>query len=415
MARILAVDDDPDMCEIVSLALRRHGYEVKTATSALEGLKVMKQFEPDAVIVDKIMPEMDGYELVRRIRRDPRFGDVPILVLTAEDNLEGKVDAFEIGADDYLNKPFASEELNARLAALLRRSQRSTSTRITDGGVETHAIAVHSLRGGIGTTTIAVNLAIAMQELWRASTLLVDMDFLSGHVGLFLDGRAKRTWADLAREDLAEIDEEMLARVIASYDTGLDYLAAPGSPGSAELLTLDVVKRTMDVLESRYEYIIFDLPHNFEDSTLAVLDRADVVLLLVAPELAAVRSASIALDTYGKLQYAPNLTKVILNRPFADEGLSPMDVTRALRRPTELLLPFGGKRPVQAINEGNPLMEAWPEHPFSEALAGYAYEISKQVHRDIPPISPSKLWQRVHDRKANNVVQRTVGRLFGSS
>lgn len=414
MARILAVDDDVEMCELVSIALRRHGYEVSTATSVLEGLKEMQKFQPDAVIVDKMMPEMDGYEMVRRIRLDPQFGDVPILVLTAEDNLEGKVDAFEIGADDYLNKPFASEELNARLAALLRRSQRN-GYRVTDDGREARTIAVHTLRGGIGSTTIAVNLAVALRQLWRVPTLLVDMDFLSGHVGLFLDGRAKRTWTDLARKELDEIDAEMLSTVIATYNGGVDFLAAAGSPSSAELLTLEVVTKTIEVMEPRYEYIVYDLPHNFEDATLSVLDRADTILLPVAPDLASVRSASITIDTYAKLNYEPGLSKLILNRPFVDESLSSLDVTRALRRSIELSLPFGGPRPVQAINRGTPLIDAWPEHPVSEALATYAYEISKQVHREIPPISPSQMWQRVHSLNEDGIVRRTVGRLFRAS
>jgi pilus assembly protein CpaE len=412
MARILAIDDDEDMCALVALALRSYGYEVETATSGLEGLKVMHQFSPDALIIDKMMPGMDGYEVVRRVRRDPEFGDIPILVLTAEENLEGKVDAFEIGADDYLNKPFAREELNARLASLLRRSQRSGGYRAADGGRESHIIAVHTLRGGIGTTTIAVNLAVALRELWRAPTLLVDMVLLSGHVSLFLDTPAKRNWADLAREDLDEIDEDLINHVISSYETGLDFLAAPGTPSSAELITPEIVNRALEVMQPRYEYVVFDLPHTFDDITLSILDRADIILLVVAPELAAVRAASMALDTYSKLNYDQGVVQLILNRPFDEDGLSPMDVSRVLRHPTGLSLPFGGRRPVQAINQGTPLVEAWPEHPASERLASFAYEVSKQVHRDIPPISPSEMWQRVKRQREENVVRRTVGKLF---
>lgn len=412
MARILAIDDDEDMCALVAIALHRYGYEVSSATSGLEGLKEMHQFHPDAVIVDKMMPGMDGYEVVRRIRRDPQFGDIPILVLTAEENLEGKVDAFEIGADDYLNKPFAPEELNARLAALLRRSQRGGSYRSTQEGKEAHTIAVHTLRGGIGNTTLAVNLAVALRHLWRAPTLLVDMVFLSGHVSLFLDSPAKRTWADLAREDLDEIDEDLVTHVISTYAQGLEFLAAPASPSAAELITPENVKRAIEVIEPRYDYVIFDLPHDFDDTTLSVLDRADVILLLVAPELASLRAASLALDTYAKLDYDRRLVKLVLNRPFDDAGLSPMDVARVLRHAPALSLPYAGRRPVQAINQGTPLLDAWPEHPASEQLASFAYEISKQVHRDIPPISPSEFWQRVTSQRDANLVRRTVHRFF---
>lgn len=413
MARILAIDDDEDACTLLELALRKQGYEVRTELSGVDGLKAIQEFDPDALIVDRMMPGMDGYEVVRRIRRDAQFAHVPILVLTAEADLEGKVSAFDAGADDYLSKPFAPEELTARIAALIRRSHVSNGSGPNfDGGKEPRIIAVHSLRGGIGSTTLAVNLAVAMRNLWGASTLLVDLVMLSGHVNLFLDRRVKHTWASLQGYALKDIDDQLLDSLVQEYKNGLAFIATPGSPSEAELVSLDAVRQAMMILKPSYEYIIVDLPHDFGEFTLDILDQADVILSLVAPELAALRSASLAIDTYDKLEYDLDKVQLILNRPFAEPGVEPMDIYRALKLSIALDLPYAGKRCVQAINNGKPLVSARPEHELSRAIENFAYEVSKTSHREFPPISPSPAWRRVQESRDSNKLLRRVGRIF---
>ncbi len=408
MARILAIDDDADMCKLIELALRRHSHEVRTAASGVEGLKEMRRFKPDVVIIDKLMPGMDGYEVVRRIRHDPHFNRVPVLVLTAEADLEGKVTAFEIGADDYLNKPFATEELVARIAALVRRSQM-----VEGGSVEPHLIAVHSLRGGIGSTTLAVNLAVALRDLWGAPTLLLDMALVSGHVSLFLNKRAKQTWASLRGYAVEAIEDSVVSGLLQEYGNGLQFIAAPELPGDAGLIRREMVEKVLELLRPSYDYIVVDLPHDFSAITLALLDEASVVLSLVAPELASLRAASLALDTYNRIGYTLENVKLVLNRPFEARGLDPMDIERALKHPVAAELPFAGAHCVQAINKGEPLLTFRPQHAFSRALEDFAFEVSKSSHREFPPILPSAAWQRVQEsQQSNSKVRRTVGRIF---
>lgn len=413
MARILAIDDDENACKLLELALGKQGYEVRTAMSGIEGLRTIQEFDPDAMIVDKMMPGMDGFEVVRRIRRDPKYGRIPILILTAEADLEGKITAFDAGADDYLNKPFAPEELTARIAALIRRSHASNGTGAAFGdGKEPHIITVHSLRGGIGATTLAVNLAVAMRNLWGMSTLLVDLAFLSGHVNLFLDRRVRHTWASLKGYALEDIDEQLLDSLVNEYENGLRFISAPGIPSEAELVTLDAVTQALKILKPSYDYIIVDLPHDFSEFTLELLDQSHVILSLAAPELAALRAASRTIDTYDKLGYDLDNVQLVLNRPFEETGVDPLDIFRALKISIAQELPFAGTRCVQAINNGKPIVSARPEHEFSRAIENFAYSISKSSHREFPPISPSLTWRRVQDSRDSSRLLRRVGRIF---
>jgi two-component system, OmpR family, response regulator MprA len=117
--RILVVDDEPAVRDSLERALRLDGYEVDLAAGGSEGLERCRQTRPDAIVLDVLMPEMDGLEACRRLRAE---GDrTPVLMLTARDGVSDRVAGLDAGADDYLVKPFALEELQARLRALLRR------------------------------------------------------------------------------------------------------------------------------------------------------------------------------------------------------------------------------------------------------------------------------------------------------
>ncbi len=121
--RILVVDDDRAVRDSLRRSLQFNGYEVQTAGDGAEALARVPQAAPDAIVMDVMMPRLDGLEATRALRA--AGNDVPILVLTARDSVGDRVDGLDAGADDYLTKPFALEELLARLRALLRRASRS--------------------------------------------------------------------------------------------------------------------------------------------------------------------------------------------------------------------------------------------------------------------------------------------------
>lgn len=116
---ILVVDDDEKIISLLRRSLAFEGYEVVTASNGLEGLKLMLASDPNLLILDVMMPQVDGWEVCRRVREGG--STVPILMLTAKDDITDRVKGLDLGADDYLVKPFALEELLARVRALLRR------------------------------------------------------------------------------------------------------------------------------------------------------------------------------------------------------------------------------------------------------------------------------------------------------
>ncbi|MBY6683374.1 response regulator transcription factor [Rhodococcus sp. BP-316] len=136
-AKVLVVDDEPTIVELLSVSLKFQGFEVRTALGGPAALDVARTFRPDALILDVMMPDMDGFGLLRRLRADGI--DAPALFLTARDSVEDKVTGLTMGADDYVTKPFSLEEVVARLRVILRRSVRGPEaqpSRLTFADIE---------------------------------------------------------------------------------------------------------------------------------------------------------------------------------------------------------------------------------------------------------------------------------------
>jgi two-component system phosphate regulon response regulator PhoB len=121
--RILVVDDEPDVTELVSYKLRREGYEVEVINNPLEIMGKAREFSPHLFILDIMMPDLDGIKICRMIRADTRLSNVPIIFLTAKGEIEDRIKGLESGADDYIAKPFDAKELVLRVGLLFKRSQ----------------------------------------------------------------------------------------------------------------------------------------------------------------------------------------------------------------------------------------------------------------------------------------------------
>ena len=399
MTRILVIDDEALYHKMIAHALEKEKYQFDFALSGNEGLQKAKINKPDLIITDVMMPDIDGYEVTRLLRRDPQFAHIPILVLTAQAGLQSKLKSFEAGADDHLTKPFEPEELAARLSALLRRAE-VVSPRALPGTVHEDArlIALHSLRGGTGCSSLAVNLGVGLASLWQTPTILLDLSMVAGQVALMLNATLKRTWADIAKYNPAELDLDMLESIVGKHESGVAFIAAPTYPTEAETISGDLLDASLQMLRKHYDYMVADLPHDFSDIVVHTLDIADVILLTTAPDVASIRAAAAALDTYGKLNYPLEKIKLILNATFPKHGMPKDKIEAALGIPVMLTVPYTSDRFVEAINYGQPLVSSKPDEPIGGLLEDLAFFLSRDAHKKSRPGNPTETWQRVYKR-----------------
>jgi len=395
--RVLIIEDDIVSQKLHRKVIESAGYEVTMASDGLEGLKYAREQDFDLVISDVMMPNMDGYETCQRLRENPKTAQIPILLLTALNNLENKIKGFEVGADDYLSKPYEPDELLARASVLLRRKPVPVETReaLEKKG---KVIAVFSLRGGIGVSTIAANLAVGLAQLWGHETALVDLVLTAGQAALMLDLPLRNTWSDLGRIDAEEIDLEVLSQTLRQHPSGVHVLSAPRSAAEGELVGAENVKRTIEILQKSFDYIVLDLPHNFSEPTLIGLDHADEILVILAPELSSVRSTAMALEVFETLEYSLDIIQIILNWTFERQGLSQADIQAGLNREIKTIIPNASEQFVRAINFGTPPVLEDPESPLGVIFEDLAFWVSQDEHKKQRPAEPTEAWKRLAKR-----------------
>lgn len=399
MIRILVIDDEPINHQLVARALMPLQCEIHTAENGKGGIAQARGLKPDLIISDVMMPDIDGYEVTRILRREPQFAATPILILTAQSGLQDKLKSFEAGADDHLTKPFDASELVVRVNSLLRRVE---AVKLSEHKVAARQgaqmIAVHSLRGGIGSSTLAVNLGIGLVSLWQEPTLLLDLTMTAGQVALMLNMTLRRTWADIAHYSAGELDADALSSIIGTHESGLHFIAAPTFPTEAETLRGETLGTALQIAKARYEYVVADLPHDFSEPAIQALDAADVVLLLASPDMASIRAVKAATDTYEKLGYEREKIKLVLSAPFPHSSLTKEKIEAALGMSFLATIPYVQDVLVDAINLGQPPVYERPNEAISGFLQDFAFRMSKEDHKKSKPEHPTEAWQRVYKR-----------------
>ena len=394
--RVLLIDDEPFYFKLIRGALKEAEYDLEYAKSAGEGLAKISSYEPEMLVVDLKLPEMDGFEIVKRLRRDPQFSHTPVIVITSADELSEKLKAFELGADDYLVKPFQPEELVARMGLLARRGRALQIARkeTTEKKVST-VLTVHSLRGGLGCSSLVVNLGLAFYKLWGKQTLLVDGVLTAGQIALMLNAKPTATWENLVGVELENLDDLVVGDMMCLDKSGIRYVASPRYPIAADTFTNESLQLLMERLKSTNDFILVDTSHDFSDLTIRMLSMSTSILLVMAPEMASLRTTMSALEIYDRLGIHPENVKLVLNNNSSNPAIKQAQLEKVLKRPMDFVLPYEAGEVNRALNFGQPFILENPDLPLCLQLEKMAYSLSDDSHKAIPPPVPSPTWKRV--------------------
>jgi pilus assembly protein CpaE len=402
--RVILIDDEPFYYKLLNRPMKDAGHELVYSKTGKEGLAKISATKPDIIIVDLRLPDISGHDILERLRRDQEFSNIPVIVITAKNELGDKLKAFELGADDYLIKPFQPEELVARLRILARRGRAMKIVSQMEKGDEklTTIIAVHSLRGGVGTTSISVNLALALCKIWAKETLLLDAVFSAGQVAMMLNVKPKYSWEDFLEIDLNNIDEELISNIASKHPSGLSFIAAPRSPIAVDTFGDDFWNVVLSKLAKQYEFIVVDTAHDFTDITIQMLNFANNLVLVVAPEMSSLHAAMSAMDIFDKLGFPPEKIKLLINSNSSIVGIRQTQIEKVLGHSADFIIPYEPDEVIRAVNFGEPFYLKNPGLPVSLKLEDMAYILSNEIHKNLPPAAPTDAWKRVTSRLGDN-------------
>ena len=376
MTKILVVDDDPNVQRLLRGTLKQEGFEVVVAGDGAEGLHLWGTETPALILLDVSLAKLDGYQVATRIRAAEGPGvHIPIIMLTAEKEVEQKVRGLRAGADDYLVKPFHQAELLARMKSLLARF----SSREGVGGVRPplgKLLAFYGAKGGVGTTTLAINAAIAFHQEHARRVALVDGVLQFGDHRVFLDlGNDRKSISDLV--SAPSIDADLIKSVMVRHDAGIDLLLAPPSPEDGDLVHEAQMGQALTLLRTMYDYVVVDVEKRLGDLTLSVLDHADMIFVVMTADLSCLKNVRLVLEALGRIGYEASRVKLLLNRSNAFTGISVQAAEGALKRQFEFKITNEYRVAISAQNSGTPFSYSKPDSPLARETAQLAAEVER--------------------------------------
>lgn len=389
--RILVVDDNPDTRGHVSrlLYFEDDMEVIGQAINGRQGIEMAVEYRPHIVLMDINMPDMDGITATQEMSVRAPFSQVIIMSVQEEQHYMKK--AMAAGARDFQPKPFTSEELvncvrrvyNYSLPIYQQFEAHQVEThkaaqieaQQAEDGAGTRVIAVYSPKGGIGVSTIAANLAVALQQRY-GDVVLMDADLQFGDIMVHLNTRPTRTMSDLVHE--GGFDLELVADVLLSHNSGLKLLLAPPQPELADAVSVEMVTGLIKTLKGDFRAVLVDTNHKLDDKTMAVLENADYILLVLTPELPAIKSGKLFVELYDRLEFERAKLGVVINNADLVGGISPAKIEKILKLEHTFRIPHD-PRLILAVNRGIVVAQQEPNSPSAQAIIHLAAEIGQSL------------------------------------
>jgi len=372
---ILLLEHDAPSAELIQRSLTPGGAMVTVMADA--AATIAAAAEHTLVIIDVTDPSTTAADVCRELRSRIELASIPVLCICQSDDVEERIRFLEAGADDVIAKPFDARELEARVEALSVRFNSSRdltplmSTETNQARART-LVAVYSPKGGAGTTTLATNLATVMAERRPGRVAIIDLDLQFGQVATHLNVRPRQTIADLARDDQSRRDVELIRSYAALTSYGLAVYAAPSSPELAETVTLAHVEELLSTTCAAFEYVVVDAGSYLDERSMAVLERAEGVVIPIYPDIAALKAVHVLIDYLNETGSIVSKTSFILNNLFAREILKLRDVESGLGARIAVDLPYDPFLYQKAVNEGIPLVRGAARTAIAERFAQIA-------------------------------------------
>ncbi len=330
--KILIIDDDLDTLRLVGLMLQRQGYQISAATNGQQGLDKAFEEEPDLILLDIMMPDMDGYEVTRRLRQNPSTMETPILMFTAKTQLDDKVVGFEVGANDYLTKPTHPSELQARVKTLLARvREKKGEDGLRSDGNRGYVIGILGARGGLGVTTLAVNLGAGLQARTKSEVIVGEM--LPGQGALALDmglTNSKGLGDLLSLSKLSDITRDRVRESLVHHVSGMKLLVASDRPRDMHLINqIANYESILSRLAGLARFVVLDLGVGLQPFAEKTLQQCDETLIILEGVPNTIIHTKALIDDITALGGSKKHINVVLNNRIRSDTQLPSSQVQA--------------------------------------------------------------------------------------
>ncbi len=381
--KILVVDDDMDTLRLVGLMLERQGYTILAATSGQQALTMAKKEKPTLVLLDIMLPDIDGVEVARHLRADPATQSTLIVMFTAKSQVEDKLDGFEAGADAYLVKPIQPRELVANVRAVLQRGGAKVTPAIHEYKDRGEIISVISAKGGVGVTTVALNLGIMLASQSKGSVIVSDFRPGFGVMALELGFKNMTGMNQLLELPVDALTPDIVERELTSHPSGVRFLLASAKPQDARYLSaVENFDALTDSLSYLANYIVLDLGPGLTPVNVKVLERCQHAILVLEPvPQSLVQNRSLLGYLLERGFKEENIILTLVNRLRAGIQLSLGQVQDELGRPVNVVFTAAPELAYQAQTSSQPMILRQSDGVTAQQFAGLTQKVLQLVRK----------------------------------
>jgi pilus assembly protein CpaE len=376
--KVLIVDDDVQTLRLVGLMLERQGYKILAANNGTQALQMAHTEHPDVILLDVMMPDVDGYEVTRRLRKDPDTANIPVLMFTAKTQVDDKIVGYEAGADDYLAKPIHPAELTAHLRALLQRSR----VRAVPSKERGYVVGVLAAKGGVGVSTLALNLAIAYHQKTKVEVIAAELRPGQGTWSGELSHTFSEGLGNILRMRAQDITATSIENEMARMPYGIRLLmASPKSKDTELMKNTEQLEALVENLPLLAKLVLLDIGTNFIPGYEMLLGHCNEVVVVTEPFPASVQRTRSLIDDLATIGFGRSklLTVVSINRIRADVQLSITQMQEVLGVPIAQVIPPAPEIAFQAANRNIPLIQVQIGGVVSQQYSNLAERFMQRV------------------------------------
>jgi pilus assembly protein CpaE len=377
--KILVVDDDLDTLKLVGMMLQRQGFTIVAAINGAQALSKVTAEKPDLILLDVMMPDIDGFEVCRRVRADPAYASTPILMFTAKTQVDDKVQGFEAGADDYLPKPTHPAELLAHVKALLGRSRQATAA-AAQPAKKAHTVSFIGAKGGLGTSTLAVNVAVTMAGR-KQDVILFELRPGLGIASALLGINKPSGFTALMQNNPETINPAMVEKEIVGHPSGLKSLLSSFEPHDYAMIHQAArIEAIEHALAAMTQNLLIDLGNGLTEISAKLLMASDQVVILVEPMRHTVTMAKALvtdLQTLGLAQV--KIDFVLVNRERSSLQMARAKIEEILGQPVIGMITPAPELAYQSAESGVPIVIRDPNAMVSDQIRQVADRIMSKA------------------------------------
>lgn len=334
---------------------------------------------PDIVLIDYKLGDQPTLDMIDDLAM--QIPEAAIITILPDNDSVRIQQVMLAGARGFLVQPFTSINLLSTLRRVRdlegRRMQSMTakkaSDQITTRPLKT--ITIFSPRGGVGCSTLASNLALALYEATGQRVLLMEGKLFFGHLGVIMNMRTQNTIGDLIPHVNA-LDEGLIFDVISKHGSGIHVLLGPSNIQIAQGIRPDDLYKVYMGVQRFFDYIVIDAGNSLTENTVTLMDSADRLMLVTTPDLAALHDASRFVQISRTLSYSDEKLMIVLNRTGLMGGVKTKDIEAALHHQISATVPDDSANALRSLNRGIPLLVRYPRSPASKAIMGLATELT---------------------------------------